>query len=541
MRVSRQPPSLDDSCPSLSLSYAPYSSCIVMEHERGDMRRRGTNLATDHQARMKAPPTRNTTNFDRDCSASLGPTVKPMSSRTGVRPPPRGKTVAHVDLTNSGSEDELLLQSDPRPRQGSKEPGASGGRTLAVTSSQGVPINHVPLIVDGEAHPPHPDYAVDGKEILKGMKFKKTMNIDDASASTPTAVASGSSASGGPSSSTSGTTRAAVRNSRDDPLHRPFRTPSAVDKSKLPPRKSSPTSARNKSPVRARDDPDADQTPKPVKPVPKPRPVKKTKGGDLLSALNDVVTLDSEAGGASDKEDKKGKGKAEADGDWDGWGMPPLKQSGTTRHSKRDCPIEQISPLKESSNERKAPRPFPLDDPSPLDGENVKDKKRNTRTSPSRSQKSSIRPVQSFPTISPLSSPAMPPPSSSSVESLQRSQNRQRSSTRAKGRTVISSEEGSGSEPDLPPPRRREKKSKAPKARPFPMATQMLESIGSPPAAKRGSSDTESSDAGTEQREKKRARGADEMYVLRSKLIDSILTAYVRQHSRAHVFRRHVR
>ncbi|EKM49051.1 uncharacterized protein PHACADRAFT_214526 [Phanerochaete carnosa HHB-10118-sp] len=430
-----------------------------MEQQRGEMRRRGTNLANDRETRMKAPPPPRT---DPAVGASFGPSVKQVSSMIGTRTQPRRKPsledsfdVECIEL--SDSDDELLLQPKSRSRQGSKEP--RGSRAAAnKMSSQDLPGSTVAFVIDGVKHKPHPDYQIDGKLKFQGMKFTKTKSPEEGTASSSSVTTENSSEPRKTLYSSSSTTRSTFRTKQDDTLHKAFRVPSFVNKDKIPASTSGPprtrTRSRSGSPVASCDEPDIDQTPKPLRPRPRPKPVKKaedTLSWGVLSAIEAFVPFNSEAEAVSEKGDEKGKGNAR---EWESWpmaDMSPPKHSDGMHYSERDCPIDQLSPLKETSNERKEPRPFPLDNPPPSKGENANGEKQRTARSSSRpSQK--FRPVQSFPELSPLSSPAKQPPSSSSV----------------------------------------------------------LESIGSPPA-KRGSSDAEGSGGSTGRRGKKRARGADEI------------------------------
>lgn len=415
------------------------------------------------------------------------------------------------------SDDELDLLAESASRHSSKA--SKDSRNNASNGQhRREPSQGVAFFVDGHLYEPHPDYTVDGKQRLKGMKFKKNKKNDSETSATSSSVLSASkpcadapAAPNKPTGHPIESTKAG--SSRRDPLHKPFRPPTRV----VAPAESS---RRAPQPLRKREpsaspiyislsDEDIDRTPRPPKSQAKPRPVKEDK--DILSALDDALPPLPEA----DREDRKQKGRARAS-DWPMDNVSPLKGSGIGWTSKSNCPLDQLSPLKESSNARSHIRPFPLDQLSPIKDENsvfiVEDWEKSPHTSPPNSQaskdKSSIRAVQSFPAMSPLSSPAKPPSSSTQGSNRSSQDSRRKKGEKGKSRPrrpqIVESSDDSNSEIESPVRR--------PTARPFPMATQVLESIRSP-SAKRGSSDAEEASPWTERREKKRVRGADEMYV----------------------------
>ncbi|GJE91289.1 hypothetical protein PsYK624_074380 [Phanerochaete sordida] len=465
-----------------------------MEQQRDNMLRRGTSLATDSEARMKNPPR---WSQDPAFAPTLGPAAKQPSSSQEARSQPRPKRVVqeYIDITDSDSDDELLIVSESRSRQGSKEPPAAKSRSLASSSSRLDPITEVALVVDGQAYPPHPDFQVDGKQRLKDLKFQKLKKSEEDTTPSLSEPSESSSRARKPAQSSSSTARPVTRDKREDSARKAFKPPAVVDKDKYLACKTNTTRQKTRTPDPL-DVPDVEETPKPVKPKPKPR-IKKVNPPPELAAA--TTSRDSAPDFHSENSGKSSKGKAKATEDWPMADMSPPKHSGKPHTSESSCPIDQLSPIKEPSNERKALRSFPMDNLSPL-----KDKAQPARSQRQGSEKPSRRPIASFPDLSPLSSPAKPPPSSSSFGSSQ-------GSPGGSGRRqdpIHVSLSNSDSESELPKPPRRIKPSKA--TRPFPMGSQMLRSMGSQ-RGKRGSSDAEGSEDETERRLKKRARGANDI------------------------------
>ena len=500
-----------------------------MERHREDLRLRNKTLNNDEQSRMAARPRKG--NGFNDFGSDFG-TVNKVNKKPSTSSQPLALRRDDDSLISeynviSDSDDELDLLKD-RPQRSPKEPKPKLVQSQSFSGDRPQDANNqVSYVVDGQRYEPHPDYLLDGKKKLAGLKFTKKKDVIDGALSPATAL----STTPAPSvpASRKPDVRSATENragpSRDNGLHKPYRVPTRISKPEhsVPEEQKPARKIRMKPPMPHFSSADEkEQTPRPaVKTAPKEQLVKK----DLLSSM-DAATSPYITGRRLAKEDMKGKGKAREVTDW------PMKHSSTQRASSslhiKDtlCPIDQLAPLKESRNARSNARPFPMaSQPAMRDNPNGSDtageRKKQTFISPPSSQTSKhstqprkeppTRSLEAFPNLSPLSSPAKPPPTSQESRSSQGSQGsrekRKQDARTSKSRNPrrVYSLEDDDSEEELEPasPRIR--------ARPFPMATQMFEDISHSPV-KRGSSDTELSDATTE-RKNKRVRGADEMCV----------------------------
>ncbi|THH00643.1 hypothetical protein EW026_g1928 [Hermanssonia centrifuga] len=164
------------------------------------------------------------------------------------------------------------------------------------------------------------------------------------------------------------------------------------------------------------------------------------------------------------------------------WNISPVRSphsddgdDNKRKGKQRACPIEQISPLKERSNELRKKKP-PFLNMSPLSSQTGK------------------RVADRFPMLSPLRSPSLSSSQNAEESSAQASLKSSGRKSTGKNRVVISSESSESTE-DEDRPR---------KARPFPMQSQMLQSIRRSPGKR-------ASDGSDKNRERKRIKGADEM------------------------------
>lgn len=493
-----------------------------MESSRGDMKWRGvSNLNADTKSRMASRPTGvGFGDFGSDFAASSTSKDKPFTAKKSRRPRDSMEDSYKAEL--SESEDELdFLSSSQSSRHSSREPRTSKPKALNKDVSQD---EEPPLIyVDGQYHQAHPDFKRDGTR-YSGLKFKKKSKAD--ADSIPTSSTTISSSTSAPSTAPSkpvprptSTVPPKASSSHVNALSKPFKVPSRAGKPTDAVRIASPPRSRRTSPARRKPSTDSDEdsieeieeTPRPMKKaVPQPRPVK----APLLSLVDTATVKSSNTGGGPDRLDRKGKGRATAANSWPMEGISPVKDPRPPR-SRQPFPMHDISPLKESGNARNTvPRPFPMELSTAKDENNSgsKEKKKSKATTPpppAGSKRSTApqkqptqRKVQEFPHLSPLSSSNRP----STQERRRSSQGSQAKRVGTGRRVVLSSEESeaSASETKFSP--------KRPKVRPFPMTTQVLESIGNV-SQKRGSSDNEISDPETGQREKKRVRGAHEMCV----------------------------
>lgn len=504
--------------------YASTLCAQCMESYRGDLARRATTLANDPQTRMKQPPTRSAfDDYGSDFASSAR--GKPSSSfQTRKNESTLRSSFAEDSFIDvDDSDDDPMLLYGPS-RHTSREPQASKAKSSNRLRSP-EPDNVVPLMVDGVEYDPHPDFKADQKKALQGLKFKKNKKSSDgqpSSSSTTSDVPSSHSGSSTVAQQRPGRVKTASTQSsiRSGGLHAPFRPPSRVNKTQertdrsIPPHDNTLASTRRVS----RDD-DVDQTPRPRKIGAKvPHPT------DILAAV-DLDSLSSPDRWDTDaKVDKKGKGKAK-EAPWPMEDMTPLKTEVDTKRTRPNSPPTRLSPLRESSNSRKNAPACPLDNISPVKGENrLRDRKKPSYVSPSNSQTvdfsstsqhqhSSLPNVRSFPDLSPLSSPVKPPSSSTqgSVASSQGSQRWSDDKKKAKprrARMIVQSDDSDDGTTKKP--------------RPFPLGTQVLDSLVSP-QGKRGSSDLDPDSPGMERRYKKRARGADEMCVARHFVISPML------------------
>ena len=474
-----------------------------MERHKGDLARRGTTLSTDSETRMRRPPPQGRA-FEDWGSSFCGRSPGVSSGQTRLS----GNPTDEDSFTKDDSYDELDLIG-LQPKRASQDPKASGsslpGRFSSEECASGSPVA---FFVDGQQYEPHPDYQVDGKRLIRSLKFKKNKGGEENS-NTKKTLADSTVISGKFTGQTATQTRAS--SSRHDPLRKPFRPPTRVTDSAQAPRTRSTVM---KMPVNASlINPDQDKTPRPAKAPPKPRPVKKNKTLQASSEDGSPPTR----WGVTKEEERKEIGKAKVT-PWPMDDFSPVEGSDCPVTVKASRSVRRISPPRKSSNARNNVRAFPMDLPSPpshAESENnamrTKDKQKYAHIPPTtsyahRDKSSPSYTPQSFPVLSPLSSPAKPPSSSTqgSSQFSQPSRGRKRDKKGKSSSPVVHSSDDSQSEVESLPSRSN--------VRPFPMGTQMLESIRNP-SAKRGSSDAEENTPSTEWKKNKRARGADEMYV----------------------------
>ena len=483
-----------------------------MEQHKANLQRRGKTLAADSATRMSQPPRR--AGYD-----DWGSDFQSKGS-SAARNTKHFSTLASEDsFTLDDSFDELDFLGSQQ-RRDLQKPKASSSKLRASPIQES--DKEVSFFVDGHRYKPHPDYQHDGKRSLQTLKFKK--NKKDGDESKPSTSSVGiQNPRNAPNNTAKPPTRQPTQPkpgpARDEPVRRPFKPPTRVSKVDSSRRSNSPP-AKKKSSIMSQLDEDYDKTPRASKVHPRPVPVKASVPVPLFKEDTPPTLW-----GVTEEEERREKGKARA-APWPMDDMSPLKESMNT-NAKPDCPLDQISPLKETNNARKNVRPFPLDKKPPAKGENdaahPKDKKK-TLPIPSGShgtdKLSSFRPVQSFPDLSPLSSPAKPPSSSTqgSQRSSQASQGRKGEKGKAKAsrRRVVESSDESQSETDSIQSRNN--------IRPFPLGTQVLDSIRNT-SVKRGSSDGELGSPSVEKRQKKRARGADEMCVSKGCIVFQLINS----------------
>lgn len=469
-----------------------------MEQYRSQLRLKGTTPSNDPDTRMPQRP-----RAKDQAYADLGNDFSSSSKQDMTPYVKKANTSRRLNSRRDcdTSFDELDLLSQPSP-----DVGEVNRSRLPKSNSRDGKANEDGFLVDGERHTALPGYEVDGKEKLKGLSFKK--NKDTASKASQRDPFS--SVSKPAPKVTRNTTRPPISNA----LHKPFRPPTQINQGEgsskptsLPRRPPSPPPSPSHQSWLHDSDPEGT-----------PRPPKSRQTGRVAS-LGTRRAIERKS--PSLVKEEKGKARAKP----------------------ADFPI----PLTETSNSKVKPSvrskpvkaPFPMDVSSSAQRENSNDaalkKKRLSspplaKTSSQTSQGSKRAPsseVDRGPDERRRKQVAKPPsedtPATSSQGSRGGDSNKParrrpaefpslspiRKGTKSKAKleakiskgTIYSSEDT-------------EDDTARPKAQPFPMATQMLESLGHSPAKRGSSSPTSGSDSDDDgRRERKRARGADEMCV----------------------------